>query len=637
MKNFCWLSFWSILFHSFFFIAAVKAQQQAIDSLLNDLAKAEEDTNKVRTYFKLYNHYSFNDYEKSKSIIDDAFDLAQKLNDKRGIILCYDKWGGVEMNHSNFRKAKYYYEIADSLLEKMNWPREQAVIYGNYAGIYKDIGMYDSAIHWNNKFIELADAMNNHVFKAYGLGITGDLYQTKGQYNLAAKYHMQSLRIYEAEGNESRMGDAFLKLGEAHLYGNRYEDAAENLKKAAEIYIKIHDDYYLKETYDDLAYLYFQQKNYDLAQNWYEKADSIAQLLNDPYGIAQATEGYENIAFAQGQYELARSHNQKAITLYSQIEDRYNIAWRHAAAVNILLKLKNYNNALAENKFAEKQFKSLNLPSGLRKVYQNYYYLYKETNQNEKALIAFEKYNTIKDSLNNTKTQSAIEELQLIYDVEKKDQALVLLNKEKDLLTATTQVDQLKKQRLTWSIILLSLLAALIIYSQYSLRKRNQKIQEERNRRQALELEKNQIEKQQVERELAAQVLQLCRKNELLSSVKQEVADIAKQGVPENKLKLQKLERHIERDIQSDEDWQGFLSSFEKVHPDFLSSLRQKVDRLSPAEQRLSCLYKMNLSSKEIATLLNITDEGVKKARYRLRKKLALDSSINLKEFLITL
>ena len=627
-----------VIFSFVFMPSFINAQAQSeVDSLLAELAKAEDDTNKVRLYFKLYSLVAYSDYERSKGFIHKALPLAEQLNDRRGIVLCYDKLGGAEMVQSNFRKALHYYQIADSLLQDMNWPREQAIIYGNYAGIYKDIGLYDSAIHWNTKFIEIAEELDNDKFKGYGLGVTGDLYQIKGQFNLAAKYHLQSLQLFEAIGDESRMGDALLKLGEAHLYGERYDDAEIHLKKAAELYKKVNDQYYLRQCYDNLAYTFLRQEQYDKAESWYKKAEAISRELEDTYGLAGAFEGYELIAFAKGQYELAQLHNQSAIELYTQNEDRYNLSWRQVNRANILHKAGKINEAIQQNTIAENQFKELDAPSGLRKVYENYYLFHKDLGQTNKALVALEKYNEINDSLFNVETKTEIEELQLTYEVEKKDQEIQLLAKDKALLTASAQVDQLKRQRLTWGLILLGLLASLIIYSQYITRKRNQKIQEERLKRKALELEKQTLEKQQLERELAAQILQFCRKNELLQSVKQEVAAIAHHDVSGNKSKLQKLERSIEFDMKSDQDWTQFLSTFEKVHPDFIVRLREKVERLTPAEHRLACLFKINLSSKEIATLLNISDEGVKKARYRLRKKLNLNKEINLQEWVMQL
>ncbi|MEM6380497.1 MAG: LuxR C-terminal-related transcriptional regulator, partial [Bacteroidota bacterium] len=120
----------------------------------------------------------------------------------------------------------------------------------------------------------------------------------------------------------------------------------------------------------------------------------------------------------------------------------------------------------------------------------------------------------------------------------------------------------------------------------------------------------------------------------LLAQVQKEVKELAP-NESANRSDFNRLNRTIQSNLQSDDDWKQFLSTFEKVHPDFLKQLRQTAQALSPAEQRLACLFRMNLSSKEIATLLNISDEGVKKARYRLRKKLNLSSDVNLQEYLI--
>ena len=183
----------------------------------------------------------------------------------------------------------------------------------------------------------------------------------------------------------------------------------------------------------------------------------------------------------------------------------------------------------------------------------------------------------------------------------------------------------------------LLLVAASIIFALWQRRRKERQVQEERHRRQAVELEKNELARAQLERELAAQVLQLVRKNELLAQVQQEVAQWSREASGERNGDFRKLERSIQHSLASDEDWAQFLATFEQVHPAFLQQLRRRVDRLSPAEQKLACLLRMNLSSKEVATLLNISDEGVKKGRYRLRKKLNLNSEVNLQEYLLNL
>ena len=73
--------------------------------------------------------------------------------------------------------------------------------------------------------------------------------------------------------------------------------------------------------------------------------------------------------------------------------------------------------------------------------------------------------------------------------------------------------------------------------------------------------------------------------------------------------------------LLTEKDWQKFCQLFETVHPQFFTSLQSRYPGLSPAEVRLLALCKLVLSSKEMATMLGISLESLRKSRYRLRKK----------------
>ena len=77
-----------------------------------------------------------------------------------------------------------------------------------------------------------------------------------------------------------------------------------------------------------------------------------------------------------------------------------------------------------------------------------------------------------------------------------------------------------------------------------------------------------------------------------------------------------------------------FFSNFEKIHPDFGQSLQKIIPSITANELKLCAFLRLNLSSKEISLLLNITPESVNKARYRLRKKMELNSTEDLFTFL---
>ena len=88
-------------------------------------------------------------------------------------------------------------------------------------------------------------------------------------------------------------------------------------------------------------------------------------------------------------------------------------------------------------------------------------------------------------------------------------------------------------------------------------------------------------------------------------------------------------------DTRLEDDWDNFSIHFDKVHADFLKRLKKDYPKLSPKDQKLAAYLRMNLSSKEIAPLLNISVRGVEISRYRLRKKLGLTTGTNLSEWMI--
>jgi len=208
-----------------------------------------------------------------------------------------------------------------------------------------------------------------------------------------------------------------------------------------------------------------------------------------------------------------------------------------------------------------------------------------------------------------------------------------LVQKENELLKSESKINSLKKQRLWWLIAGLICLGLVIVLWQFQSYGKNKKIQEEKALRQEAEIDIQKKEKDQLERELASQALQLCQKNDLLTSVKSQVSNLLSFS-SENTAQLQHLEKDLKLNLQNEESWSQFLLSFEKVHPEYLKNLQDKGEKLSQSEQRLVCLLKMNLTSKQVATILNITPDGIKKARYRLRKKLNLESEVNLVEYL---
>lgn len=136
--------------------------------------------------------------------------------------------------------------------------------------------------------------------------------------------------------------------------------------------------------------------------------------------------------------------------------------------------------------------------------------------------------------------------------------------------------------------------------------------------------------------ELASTTMHLLQKNETLNKIRTHLQKIkANSKDKETDKELKKLFNLIDNDIQLEDDWKRFSKHFDQVHRNFLQRLKEAYPILSPKDLKLSAYLRMNLSTKEIAPLLNISIRGVEIGRYRLRKKLELTKETNLNEFMI--
>ncbi len=87
--------------------------------------------------------------------------------------------------------------------------------------------------------------------------------------------------------------------------------------------------------------------------------------------------------------------------------------------------------------------------------------------------------------------------------------------------------------------------------------------------------------------------------------------------------------------MADDESWEQFTQHFDQVHGDFLARIKESYPDITPQETKLAAYLRMNLTTKNIAQLINISVRGVEIGRYRLRKKLNLNREVNLTSFLM--
>lgn len=195
-------------------------------------------------------------------------------------------------------------------------------------------------------------------------------------------------------------------------------------------------------------------------------------------------------------------------------------------------------------------------------------------------------------------------------------------------------------------ILLLLILAFFVnkAYQNYYHKQREKLIEENNRLLEIKELETEQelmrIKNQQLEqdfenknRELAASTMSLIKKNELLAMIKDDLKNSTENSQNRN---IKSVITSINKNINEEDTWNVFAEAFNNADNNFLKNIKHIHPILTPNDLRLCAYLRLNLSSKEIAPLLNISVRSVEIKRYRLRKKMDLPHEQGLVEYILS-
>lgn len=410
-----------------------------------------------------------------------------------------------------------------------------------------------------------------------------------------------------------------------------FEKARYYFQNAIDYYEQKNELTLLLTLYTNMMAAWQAEKNYDKAMEYLSKKQTIQEELGSEVGILTTAENKAHLLVDMGKFEEARKQTEYTLQLCRKFQmdsthslywmgivyrglDRYDIAAEYMKqAFALALDTKNYGKATFY----------------AHALYQTYYWKKKYF----EALTWYQSHIQFRDSIYSERQQKEIQVYTARFEAAERAKEIMELEKE-------AEIEKLKRNRI-FGILTSGLIIGLmtIVFLIYRNRRNREKLRTEKalaeSKRKEAELKHDLLQKEfdLKQQELASGMLQIARKNEFLISLKDQME------VEPNKTQQSKyLLKQIQNEINSEEDWDKFISSFRDVHPSYMMKLSDiSTAGLSKSETKLACLLKMNLSSKDIANMLNISSEGIKKARYRLRKKLGLETDVDLHEFLMGL
>jgi len=559
-------------------------KEKRADSIVK-LLPYQTDSTLLKSYMRLLRLYDRKDPVKVKLYLYKAKELAKTVNNvklKADLALTEGNyhWSISEYKESKdpFFKALEYYKLAKDSFQV-------AAVHLNLGVAHKNLGETSQAIDAYLKSLEMFKALNTDEKKLMSLyNNLGVIYAKMGNLKVSNEYYEKIESI--AQEVES---DFWFHLARSNRATNLVE--TKNYKEALEFYLnaipyfeKYDRKLFLGEQHCLIGALYLEMDSLQKAVVHLDKSMKLSNETGETAMLGMAQGKMGEVHFKEGAYRSALAEFQKSLEISKQTENNIEI-------VNDYLHL------------SETYEKLGNLP----KAYENH-----------------KLYFAMYDSVFSLESKQKLTDLEIKYKTEKSEQEVKIKEKEIVVLEQEAKISDQQKWLLGGGMGL-SLVA--LGFGFYGFR--------QRTKRNKLEKDKVEAELEFKKKELTAHALHLAKKNEVLEGLKQKAAEL--KNTEGGGQAYQELIRTINFDQQDDKAWENFTRYFEAVHKDFEKVAVSRYPDISKNEIRLMALLKMNLSSKEIANILNISAVGVKKARNRLRKKMQLTPEDSLETMIMSI
>jgi tetratricopeptide (TPR) repeat protein len=569
-----------LIFHGGFILAG----QNTKDSLLLVLPVSSGEE-QLHVIDKLLGFTIYNNLDTSYYYAKKLLQRAKELNNKKYESIAYSWFTVYSFFKGEYYKGEDYIKKAIEIQERIHDTLDMGNSYINLVMIYAETGRYKKAVESSFKALELFKKIDNIHGIIVATGNIGIMFNKLKDYENAVKYLRRTSSMMMQNHEFSNLGELYNNMGLSFYHLNINDSAVMCFFKAINEYNKNNELKGTARAYLNLANTYaYNIKNFDSAFRYYDLSLKVSIGVID--GLKT------KIFFNKGKTFALKNDYDKAI--------KY---------LNMALEKAKQNKELVEQE----------------DIYYELFEIYKKGGLYLKAIGYFEKYNSIKDSLDLKNAQITIANLESKFENEKN----LMRIKE---LEARQESDRKIKNLLITAFVLVVFILLLVIWIFY-LRKKSDNLKKELLTVKNIQLEKDIKYKS---RQLTSQALMMMQKNKLLNNILYIISGI--KGIPdEQKNQIKELQIKLKKSIHSEEDWELFKHYFEDVNPDFFSKVLNINHKITSSELKLCALIKLNFTIKETASLLNITPDSVKTLRYVLRKKLGIKKGVNIYDFISNL
>lgn len=472
-------------------------------------------------------------------------------------------------------------------------------------------GNYDSLVYWEVKAGDLIDSKS----PLYGRYLLVSSYRSifDGSYVATIDKTLEALQIFEENNDLSNMGLALNSLAVEYDRLGDYQKQREYLFRSIGVHNQTGDIQNLILNYNNLGSSYEKEGQLEDALKYYDLAFEELKKFNSPRLLAQNLSNRAGIFESLGQYKEAERLFLacKAICKDNQID--YGIMLSDLNLGNLYRLKGQFSKANNHLNDALSLAGEMKLAKETALAYERLAWLNRDRGAFEQAYEFLDRYYTLNDSLVNESVRNTANELMEKFESEKKEKEIITLSRNK------------LNQQFIIALMGLALVSLLFL------------VQWWRNKQKITKLELIEAEKlHQVKAEALKQ-----REKDLLEEtmekvvLKEQIKDLVdKVSEDGNYAKIGNQLRRIE---SKQNPWNDMIEKFKLLNPQFVEKLLQNYPFLNQNDLEFCSLIKMNLSTKDIAQILRITEQSVRTRKYRLHKKIGLSKETDLNSWIMSL
>lgn len=542
-----------------------------------------------------------------------ALDIAERVKDQTGIC-------NYLLAISVVQKAMGNIKASDEAIEKglrastaLKNPAIRIKLLYNSANNLTSRGEYPQGIRKLQEVIVLSTESNNKTMLAKAQSSIATALNRQGDPLRALEYYLKGLHIYEELNDQRGICGLLVNMGSVKSEQNEQEAALKDFNRALQLSKELNDPFLISACYANIGNIYKRMHRPE-ALHYLQEGVRTSAGINIGLSINLLI-NISCIYIEQGEYDKAQENLTRALAMAQQAK----IEYAHGEILRLLGTLyynrKQYARALEYANKALQIGRKINYMELNKHIQELLSGIYADTGKFKDAYNAHVLYKQLSDSILNGKNIRQIALMESSYKYEKEIQ-----NYE---LEQANQTLQIRNQRYIIFFLISATLLIIILTAQL--------YRSNRLKKKVLKLEVDQANSklEYSQKEMTSATLKLIQNAESDNYCIKMLENIEKGDDEEKHKDIRSLINYY-KSKSTYANWEEFETLFLEVNVGFYDKLNEHYPTLTNNERKLCVFLKLNMSNKDIAQITFQSEEALKKARLRLRKKLGLERTDNL-------